>query len=238
MFGAYTLATNEFTGGTPLNYTGVIQALARVQKLDIATAPAVAPAPQTYQNPTTWVTPGPNVLSPLNGCDGFRMGSWIKMHGISLSLRLKQARVAMAAPLHESTYVYWKLCATIYDGSDAINAKPDPEDLLSLPRFGYSQKIDTGNAVLTLERKIKTFASGKVKLPVSTLKTNVAFVNKYVDLSQSNFKVEYNDSDQNGAEVMRWKPFLVIRCNIPDNAPNVVYQPLCHAVTKIHYVDS
>lgn len=238
LFGPYDISTNTFTLGTRCHFSGHVQALARIQKSDGATAVRVIAGAQPYQTPATWVDPGTNVIAPITGMDGFRMGDWIKIHGFSLSLRLQQDKVAMALPDYEHAYVYWKICSTYYVGSDATDAAPDAEDLLTLPRFGFTSKLDSTLVTDKLEKKTRTHARGKIKMRISSLQTNVAFMNRYIDLSNKPLKVEYAALDQNGANVIRFKPFLVIRCSIPNTVAGQPYQPLLHACTKVHYVDS
>lgn len=238
LFGTYDMATNVFGPGTRVHYTGHIQSLARIQKLDNSTMTTIAPSPQPYQTPSTYLNPGTNVIAPSTSMNGFRVGDWVKCHGISINLRLKTDEILLVAPEYEHCYVYWACVACIYPGSDATDAKPDPEDVLSIPRWGFSRKIDSTQVTDKLEKKTRTIAKGKVKIPLSSLNCNIAFVNRYIDLSKNPLKVEYGTLDQNGANRTRWSPFFVIRSNIPNAAAYVTYQPTVHAVTKFHYVDS
>lgn len=241
LFGGFNVATNIFTAGTLLHSNGFVVPLARVQKLDIATVGSTGNFPAPFQTPTTWVTPGPNVLAPINGRDGFRLGDWIKIHGISLSMRIRASLLNLTTvpiPLYEHVHVYWKLCAALYEGQEVANAKPDAEDLLKIPRFGYSSKLDTAQAMLTETKRVKTFASGHIKMQVKSQRPEVMFMNKYVSLSKNPLKVEYEAFDQNGVSCLRWKPYFVIRSQIPDNPAYLSYQPLINVCTKIHYIDT
>lgn len=234
------MATNTFVAGQFMHFNGAIQALARIQKLDIATSATVAPLAQPNQTPATWVTPGPNVLAPVNGRDGFRLGDWIKVHGISLSIRARGSLLNLTAtpiPLYEHVHVYWKICATMYEDSHLINATPLPEAMLKLPRFGFSKRLDTDEELESIQYRVKTLAQGKFRLTVKSISPEVKFINRYVDLSANPLKVEYAQDSQNGAKVMRWKPFIVFRCNVPDNVNYISYQPTLNCCTKLHYTD-
>lgn len=240
MFGPYSAITNIFTSGTFVSFDGLVQALARIQKLDNSTATAVFPSAQPYQTPATWVTPGANVIAPVTGRDGFRVGDWIKIHGISFTMRVRSSILApVPTPIYEHAHVYWKICAVMYDGSELTDSAPLADECLTLPRFGFSRKLDTGLVQLSDQKKVKTIASGKVKMRLSTYNANVTWVNRYIDLSARPLKVEYSPLSQNGATVERWKPFLVLRSSIP-HAPTStyqIYQPTVNVVTKLHYTD-
>lgn len=240
LFGPYDMNTNIFTSGTFLHFGGLVQALARIQKLDQATAVAVPPNAQPYQTPSTYVAPGTNVIGPVTGRDGFRSGNWIKIHGVSFTMRVRSSILAaVPTPIYEHAHVYWRLCAFRYDGSDNTDAMPDPERLLQIPRFGYSKKLDLFEAQETDNLKIKSLASGQMKVRLSTYNANVSWINKYIDLSDKPLKVEYDSLDQNGSNVMRWKPCLVLRSNIParPQATYEIYQPTINVVTKVHYTE-
>lgn len=239
LFGPYDIATNIYAAATRVHYVGFVQALARVQKLDNATAFTVPAAAQPFQTPATYIPPGTNVIAPVNGRDGFRIGDWISIYGIQLQIRCFTNLIqSLNLPRYENAYLYWKLCAVHYDGSDLPNALPQAHECLKLPRFGYSSKLDTAIAQDDMKLHIKTFASGKIKMRMGTGSANVEFRNHYVSLAKNPLKVEYNPLSQSGESVERWKPFLVLRSNIPDTQGTTVYQPAVNVCTRIFYTDN
>lgn len=239
LFGPYNMATNVFTGSTPVHYTGVIQALARIQKLDNSTAVAQVPIAQPFQTPATFVNPGANVIAPVTPRDGFRIGELIRVHGISFNMRVwaKYLYPPIApGPTYESCMVYWKIVACVYEGSEFANSAPTPEEMLSIPRFGYSAQLDSEADLQSSMMRKKTLMQGKVRMSLSETRADVKFVNRYLDLSAKPLKIEYLLADQIGCEVLKWKPFLVIRSDIPDALP--IYQPGVQCCVKLHYTDA
>ena len=242
LFGPYDPLTNLFTAGTRVSYNGLIQALARIQKRDNSTAVTVAPLAQPYQTPATWENPGGNVIADITGADGFRTSNMIRIKGLRLQMRVLSNLFTFnpavpTTPQHEHSYLYWMVCATVYDGSELINSVPIPSDMLSIPRFGYNKKLDEVFLDNTkYEKKIKVFGRGVIKMPCSTQQTNVSFINKWIDMK--NQRVIYDDYDQNGAQVQKWKPFIVFRSSIPEIVANHPYMPLLNACCTLHYTDA
>lgn len=238
LFGAYDINTNRFGIGSNLHFDGFVQAVARVQKMDASTLAAIPPAAQPFQTPATWQPPGANVVAATaeSGMNGFRLNNRIIINGISFSLRaLTEKLLPGVIPEYEHAHIYWKLCATFYEGSEAVNSKPDPADLLSIPRFGYSKKLDFTEDLISSTKRVRVFGSGKLKIKCSSLNSNVLFFNTYVSLAKKPLEVHYDNLDQNGAQVIKWKPFLVLRSNIPQAAALSIYMPRVWATTKIHY---
>lgn len=241
LFGTYNMTTNAFQyPGTRVSYSGLIQPLARIQMMDnaVTNAPVVVPpSAQPYQTPPTYVNPGTQLIAKKGSLDGFRVGSWIKVHGISLQIRVIQEQLDLAPliPAYEAATLYWTLKSCWYPGSDLPNAAPSADEMCAVPRFGYNSKLDTVEATEEFQLRKRNHANGKIKLNISQFKTNEAFIFRYVDLSDKPLLIQYADADQVGAEVIRFKPFLTLRSNIPNAAANSIYMPMIWANTKVHY---
>lgn len=241
LFGPYDRTTNVFQGGLTLDFLGIVCPLAQIQLQDNATMQAVVPAINPVQNPQTYVPPGANVIAPAVASDGFRRSTWISIHGISLEIRSVSRMLAAITgiPRFENATVSYKIITTMYPDSDLTDARPDLEDVGNLsPLFGYTPKLDLIDWEETKDFKVRTHFSGKFTHNFSTLKTDVKFRKHYINLSKKPIKVEYVAAEQNGRRVTRWKPFLILQCDIPSGQPQDVYKPLIHACTKLYYTDA
>lgn len=240
LFGPYTIATNVFGGGRKVDFAGVVVPLAQIQLQDQVTAPKVIPAANPNQNPQTWHDPGVNVIGPGRSYDGFRRGTWISIHGLSIELRSSVlALSAVAAPLYDSCTLKYKVILAMWDGSDVTDARPEMEDLGSyIKRFGFSTKLNLTEFEETKLFKVRNLFSGKLQMRCNTLNSDVKFRSHYVDLSQKPVKIEYLDAEQNGRRINRWKPFIVFQSDIPAGAGYDVYKPEIHACTKLYYTDT
>lgn len=248
LWGAYNMDTNAFNAGSPLDFTGMITALAAIQKLDNATAPAVPPMANPYQTPSTQIPPGVNVIGPIYGKDGFRVSSNISIVAISMELDIRQPRIvqdsnlvpplAEFAPDYSYCDVHWSIIGAEWDGSEAVGAVPDAREVCSIPLFGYSSKLDKEYTQTDLggDLKKKTIAKGKVRMKISVGSTSTKMVKRYIKFKRP-IRYTYTDADQNGQQVIGQKLFLVVRSTIPSGVPHQVYRPLIRAVTKVFYID-
>lgn len=240
LFGPYSPTTNVFLGGLILDFGGVVAPLAQVQKHDISTAVTIIPQPNPVQNPSTWVSPGTNVLAMQKSYDGFRRGMWIKIHGISVGIRCHlNALSAVAEPLMDSVDVHWKVFQSMYTGSEFTDSKPDlMESGCMAPRFGFSTKLDIAAFGDTKNRKNRTVYRDKFTMRVDQLRSDTKFKFKYIDLSNRPLLVQYNNLDQSGRQVLRWKPFIAFQATAPIGNASVSYKPIINCFTKIHYTDT
>lgn len=199
--------------------------------------PAVVPLANPLQNPSTWVSPGVNLIGAARALDGFRTGTNIRIHAVSLDLRAQLEMIAATSPTFGFVEVKWKMFATMYDGSDVTDAKPELENLGNLiSRFGYSTKLDLLEFEYQKDFKIKHLAHGSLRFRTSTTDTQTKFQSRYIKLKKS-LRVEYEAAEQNGRRIMRWKPFIAIQSNIPI-ASAALYKPTLHACTKVYYTNS
>lgn len=233
LFGPYDYTTNTFTSSTAVDWIGHVQALARIQKMDNATMPIAVPAAQPYQTPATWRSPGQALIAPTRAIHGFRVGNIIKITGIRFGLRVTTQAASTQTAGFETCNLRWKIVACRWEDSHLPNAEPLIDQVLTMPMFGYNRALDDDE---TRDMKTRVLGSGKIKMRYSNNHPNVAFINRYLDLRSKPLKVEYNPLDQNGAEVLQWKPFLVIRSDVPVLA-NTQLKPRINAFTTVRYDD-
>ena len=178
LFGPYAIATNVFTGGKLVDYSGVVCPLAQIQMQDQKTVPAVVPANNPNQNPQTWQTPGVNVIAPTTSYDGFRRGVWIQLQGLKIEIRAAvQALSAVASPLFDSCTLKYKVFTAMWADSDITDARPDMEDLGSLiHNFGFSTKLNLSQFEETKNFKVRSLFTGTMKLRCNTLNSDVKFI--------------------------------------------------------------
>lgn len=239
LFGPYDLFTNVFGGGLTLDFDGVVAPLAQIQLLDNDAMPTIQPPVNPLQNPSTWVDPGANVVAPAGPADGFRRADWITIHGISLNVRaVNKALSQVQTPRYEFAEVHYRIILAIWEDSTLPDAKPNMNNFgCFVKRFGYSPKLDDVAVALSQDYKTKTIFKSSFKLRCNTLNTDVVTRNHYIDLSAKPLRIEYDNGDQNGRTIMRWKPFLVMQSQIPTGVATEVYKPIVHACTKLHYYD-
>lgn len=238
LFGPFDPLTNIWASSTRIDFAGIVAPMAQIQKLDQATQVKVAPAANPYQTPSTWVDPGTNLIGPMVAMDGFRRANWIHIHGISFEVRASvRALSAVASPLYDSCTLYYRILAVQFEDSDDAAEAPTPFECGPMvPQFGKSVKLDLTQYEQTKDVKRKVLMSGKLTLRTSTLNSDVKFHKRYVSLKRS-LKIEYDSLDQNGQRIMRWKPFLCLRSDIPAGVGYQDYQPYVNVVTKLHYTD-
>lgn len=240
LFGPYTMATNVFAGGKLIDYAGVVCPLAQIQLVDNKTTPTVIPTNNPNQNPQTWQNPGVNVIAAVQSYDGFRRGTWLNIHGINVEIRaLIPALSGVGTPRYDSAQLRYKIILAQWSGSDLADARPDVEETKTMiKRFGFSAKLDLSEYEESKDFKLRTLHQGLMMMRCNTLNSDVKFHSKYLDLSDKPVKVEYNEGDQSGRRVVRWKPFIVFQSDIPAGAGYDVYKPLVHCCTKLYYTDT
>lgn len=240
LFGPYSMTTNVFGGGKLVDYSGVVCPLAQIQVVDNKTIPTVIPVNNPNQNPQTWQAPGVNVIAAQQEYDGFRRGSWVNIHGVHVEIRAAvSALSAVAAPLYDSVQLRYKIILAQWEGSDLSDARPDLEDTKTMvKRFGFSSKLDLAAYEESKDFKLRTLHKGLIMMRCNTLNSDVKFHSKYVDLSKRPIKIEYNEGDQSGRRIVRWKPFIVFQSDVPAGAGYDVYKPLVHCCTKLYYTDT
>lgn len=240
LFGSYDMDLNTWASQTRIDFDGEVAPLCQIQLMDGATMVTQVPSVNNLQTPSTYINPGVNVIGAATVHDGFRRGHVISIHGITLDLRATLPLLAsVGTPRYEHATLYWKLCAVMYEGSDLVDAKPTAEACgRMVPLFGFSSKLDQDQFNLLKDIKVKTFAEGKMRLRCSTLSTDLKRMRRYIDLSAKPQKVFYTVAEQNGRRVERWKPFLVLRSDIPVGQQFQDYHPRVNACTKIHYTDT
>lgn len=242
--GAYTAATNIFAAGRPVDWDGIIMPLCAIQKVDQSTVPTVVPAANAEQTPTTYITPGVNLIAPIHGQDGFRQGNWIHVYGISLTITLEQPRYLDAATnlIPEYTYSDFYIAIVTVNASDmqVIAEAPTAKETLKIPIYGHSSKLDyEGDQTVGAQQalQIKTLYKKKYRLPIKLRNSTHIEKKIYIDLKKNPMKIRYDTDDQNGQQVIGPKPFIVVRSTIPANAYYNTYKTLFRAVTKVYYTN-
>jgi len=252
LMGTYDRTTNIFGIGSFIDWRGIICPLAQIQKLDNATNLTLPVAPNPEQTPTSWVNPGANVVAPVTGRDGFRIGNQIKIHGISINMNIEQPRILdqlaespeppepVLIPTYTYAHIRWGIVTAKYDGSDAVAAQPQPEDVLDMPIYGWSSKLDKvyNENDLNQDKIIhKTIYKDDIRMKISFKNSNIYDKKYYIDLKDKPLIVTYNQFDQNGQVVVGAKPFLVFRSSIPRDAGYDIYKPRIRLVCKAYYSD-
>lgn len=241
LLGQYDRDTNIFGGGSNITWGGIIMPVAPIQKTDNSTAVTVAPAANAEQTPTTYVNPGANVIAPVTGQNGFRIGDFVYIYGISLTYVIEQPRFLDAditrVPDYSYADIHLAIVKCIYPGSEAVASEPDAMEVLKVPIYGFDKKLDIEFAQdnLGLNIKKKTIWKVKHRMKIAINKTNIIERSVYIDLKDKPLQVSYDKLDQNGQEVIGFKPFFALRSTIPSHADYTAYRPKVRAVMKVYY---
>ena len=238
LLGGYIRLTNEFQPGTPITYTGFVQHMGQIQKMDNQTIPTVAPAPDPFQTPPTWANPGLNVIAPNVPLSGFRRGDSIKVHGVTLEIRARlPARAGPALPHDAYVDTFYTIYAVNYtDMEQLVTPLPQIGQMLNVDRWGYSPLLDRRDENLEMKLKKRLIARGKFRMVYNTDHTQYRDRNIYVDLADKPLKVTWTSLDQNGQNCERNKVLLCMRSTCPTAlAPEA---PIVWANTKLHYTDT
>lgn len=239
LFGAHNMFTNAFTLGTRIDYVGLVVPIATIQKMDNASAVQVPPAAFPEQTPATWQNPGVNVVAMTKPMDGFRQATTIKVHGISVGIRAWLPKQPDADPgLLKRVTIYWRISAVNEQNMQVVGYKPLPQNLMPMPRWGFSPKLDPLEAALTTQFKARAVATGKLTLNFNEIATTLSKRETYINLKSNPIKVIYADLDQNGQEIVHNNLFLTLRSTAPFGAGFAPYQPTVNVYTKLHYVDT
>lgn len=239
LFGPYNIATNIWASSTGVSFFGVITPIAAIQKVDNSTATAIVPVGNPYQTPTTHVPTGANVIANVLSYDGFRRGNWISVHGIQLDVYAHTLALGVLVPVPiEHVNLYIQICAMQWDGSDTTAAIPLAMQCGNMvPLFGYNRKTDQQIYDLAKPFKRRVLYKTKLRFKVNRYLPDVKRFTKYIKLSPP-LKILYKDFDQNGQQIERWKPFLVLRSDCPDDPAYTNWRPKVNVCTTLHYTDT
>lgn len=250
LMGTYNQGTNIFGQGSRIDWQGQVMTLVQIQKIDNATAVAIPAAPNVQQTPASYQAVGGNLIAPIFPSDGWRDAMFIRVHGVSLDINIEQPRVldvhqaaADSTPVLVPTYsyidVWFSVLTTYYHDSDLIAAKPDAEQILQVPIYGFNSRLDSILALDDLGKELKTRVlwKKKVRMRISLAKTNITDRKYFLNFKKRPIKIQYHELDQAGQAVIGPKLFFVVRSTCPSAVAYDRYKPRVRLVAKTFYTN-
>lgn len=258
-YGAFDPVTNFFQGGRRIFYDGVVQQLARIDKMDIN---MVANAPDADAMEAS----GPRQEVDADGAQqgattttlhGKRQSDLIKITGFTCSVKAfldrfptldtaqnpnaAQAWFARSAagcyvrPLLETIILRWRIVQVTDNQAavdPAIQNHPSAIELLPLHSFGYSASLDNAEKLLTQLVKSRTLLKGSMSFNVTPDGNKDKTANMYVKLKKP-ITMKYLPADQNGQQSVDKRFYFVARSNVPHMAgtQNVDF---CQFAPRVH----
>jgi len=249
ILGSYAQATNTWTGGQRLDWTGIAYHPCQIPLTDAAaivqSGVVVDPLfpPQEDQVNQFGRPFGVNVVATQFSQDGTRLGYKIKISSIEMKLRAQLGLITDALPLFDDIYVKYSL-VSFHDAATPLQAtKLAPEDGMSMKRWGYVSKIDVNEREQLGDTcHLRYWGSGGFNIRTKTLAMTQKFVTKRWNLKGLVYEYGSNDplaghtQSQYGQRVLGPKLFIILRCTTPDAVADM-YKPLIHCCCKVNYTN-
>lgn len=244
-FARYNMDTNEMTWRDQVNWTGFVVAIGQIPKLDNVTQTVATSVPQQQDPSMVPSLPqynfGTNVIGPVDS-EQFRIGPKIQIKNISVSLRLHSPAVVTQRQNDgtiynllpfEHCFVKWAVVLTETDLQSGIAWEPTADRCVAMKKFGFSSRLDVAESQQITHQKYKTLMSGTLKVNFNQYKANEVCKEYFRTV---NFPIEYQAQDLYGQQVTgRYKPFFVVRSNLPAVGNFTNFCPYIAACIKLGF---
>lgn len=247
--GEYIGTTNTYVPNSAnpalgyVGWTGHVAYLSQIPKVDIEFINNI-PAPN---NPLSQEDEKNDGDGPGHGMQkithhGRRISDMIKVTGIALDLRFVMPMINTAiTPIPLFGYVDIHYAIVVYQDEKmiesplVIGADPTSKELLLMPPFGYSSRLDRKDYLTQSSQNCRVLYRGRMRMPVSTSSTQERNKKVYAKFKNP-IQITYDPQDQNGDKPLDKKFYFVIRSTCPDGAP-AIYKPEWYAKSKVYYYE-
>lgn len=119
-------------------------------------------------------------------------------------------------PSRQESILRWSIVKVYNDYLDAVQPNdPEPDEALTMYRFGYSRILDTVPSPQEDSiQRITTLASGQIILKNSDIFPVDRNINEFIKLKKP-LKIEFQKTALTHTRPVKWKLFMAVRSNIP-----------------------